>query len=182
MKNILGCCLLLAFLSVGYQAGPRDVEQVELFLSDGVKMEAEIVALRDTSIVVLADSASSTQMVLVLPHNRIMSVRLPGNSHILAGALMGCGAGCATGALIGCNSKTRSGCKEEEPLEQQANGLSGGIIGSLAGALIGGAVGGVASTGERVLVSPVQRDFNVLRPLARYPDEEPEYLQRVAPR
>jgi hypothetical protein len=65
-------------------------------------------------------------------------------------------------------------------MERDANGVIGGAIGSLVGSRGGLAVGAGVSHSSRALISPAQRDFKVLKGVARYPDSEPEYLKTVA--
>ena len=54
------------------------------------------------------------------------------------------------------------------------------IFGALAGAIAGGVVGHILSTDDvRLHEFPPSYDMSFLKPLARYPDEEPEYLKAI---
>lgn len=182
MKKTVCGLLLLALLSVGFQTGGTDPVEVEILLVDGATLTGNILALRDTSIVLWADVTSGKQSAVVLPHRQILNVQTAGSSYILVGLLSGCAVGCLTGVAIGGSQPVEQhGDCSNPAAEKEANQVTGAAIGSLVGALVGLAVGGGASQSSRVLVSPAQRDFKVLKGVARYPDSEPEYLKSIAP-
>jgi hypothetical protein len=54
------------------------------------------------------------------------------------------------------------------------------VIGFIVGAIAGPIVGHALSTEEFVLQEiPPGYNFSLLKPLSRYPDEEPEYLRAI---
>ena len=58
--------------------------------------------------------------------------------------------------------------------------LAGGVLGFIVGAIVGPIVGSSLSTDDVVLfVTSPGSDLSLLKPLARYPDEEPEYLRAI---
>jgi outer membrane lipoprotein SlyB len=155
--------------------------EVEIVLADGTELTGHIVALRDSSIVVSADVTKGTNGIIVLPHRQVLNVQTAGSSHVLVGLFSGCTLGCLTGLAIGRSQSVHSDCGPGgEAMERDANGVIGGAIGSLVGSLVGLAVGAGVSHSSRALISPAQRDFKVLKGVARYPDSEPEYLKTVA--
>jgi len=184
--------LMIAFFSVGFTVEGSDPTKVDILLADGATFTGEILALRDSSIVVaapagLAESAlmSGTHSIVVLPHRQILSIQTAGSSYVLLGLASGCVAGCLVGAAIGSGKEVEQkqndtfGCEKNS--EEVNNTSTGAVIGSLVGALVGLGVGNAASTKGQVLVSAAQRDFNALKGVTRYPATEPEYLKSIKP-
>ena len=198
MKKPMLAAIMLAFLSLGFQSGTADRTAVDITLFSGMKMSGEILAVRDSSIVIVrevgissVDLMAQPKKATVLPFSGIMSVQTPGTSHILVGAAAGMAIGCVAGCAIGESQPVEVqqqpneslGCGAAAQAEQQRsdNEANGALIGGLGGAVIGGMIGGATSSGGLVLVSPERRDFNILKSVARYTGPEPDYLRSIAP-
>jgi len=161
-----------------------DAPEVEIILENKAILTGQIFALRETSIVAWVGT-NANQSFVVLPHRRILNVQTVGHSNILVGLCAGCAVGLLAGFAIGGSQEVHEdkddwlGCRAAA--ERSANQTEGAALGSLVGSLVGLVVGGATSTPSRVLITPGQRDFNVLRGVARYPDSEPEYLKSISP-
>ncbi len=192
MKVGVVSIVIMAFLSVGFQKEvPKDTK-VEITLMSGTRISGEILSVRDSTIVV-ANQAGLPEGVLiternrvaVLPHRRVMSVESPGTSRTFVMGVGGMAMGCMVGCLIGSGQKVERqpndtfGCSEQA--EREKNAENGALVGGLAGCLVGGALGAGISTKDTSFISSSQRDFKVLRAIARYPDIEPEFLKKIAP-
>ena len=57
--------------------------------------------------------------------------------------------------------------------------IVGAVLGTLVGAITGGIIG--ATSYDDIVLQEIPLDYNwtILKSLARYPDEEPEYLSAI---
>ena len=180
-KTILATTMV-AVLSVGFQMEGSDAKEVEIILNGGAKLTGEILAVRDSSVVIASPAGllheeliAEPNRVTVLPNSRISSVQVVGSSHTILGLLVGMPIGTLTGCAIGSN--------HPDDTKDIINGyaLGGGVQGCLLGGLAGAAIGYSLKTGSDLLISPSQRDFQILSSVARYPIVEPQYLKSLAP-
>jgi hypothetical protein len=180
-KTILAATML-AFLSVGFQTERSDAKEVDIILIGGAKVAGEILAMRDSSIVIAIPAGLSQEelvaepnMVTVIQDSQINNVKAVGSSHTILGLLLGMPIGALTGCVIGSN--------HPDETNNIFNGyaLGGGLRGCALGALAGAAVGYSLKTGSDLLISPSRRDFRILDRVARYPIVEPQYLRSLAP-
>lgn len=187
-RIILG--VLLLSLSLGVRLQEAVGPELRVTLASGEKYTGEILAVRDHSIVFSRRHGANERtleeskgLILVLDQDSIRDVILPGSSKVLLGIGAGLGVGCLGGCLIGSSLETKGaeGCnsRETELLEKQANAVGGSAIGGLAGGVVGGIIGGAVSEGEVVLIGKEKRDFAGLRGLARYGENEPEFLREI---
>ena len=196
MRHWVMAAVILAPLSTGMETRGSNATEIEItFLNHGT-FTGEILAVRDSSIVIATQCGlSETEMVVnpkwifMIPNSRIATVQTVASSHVAVGMgvglVLGCVTGCAIGAnkeenvkqekndIFGCNAEAE---KETGKIENMSNGA---LIGGLAGAVVGGVVGASASEGRKLYITPqTQRDFGLLRPLARY-NVEPEFLRTI---
>jgi hypothetical protein len=184
--------LMMASLSLGVQIQYPFGPEVRVRLKTGADYQGEILALRDSNVILSlihgADSnllARSKHSIIMLRHDAIHEVSLPGtgSSKALLGALLGAPSGCLAGYAIGDGQEVEQrrddpyGCRAQD--EKHRNQINGGLIGCFVGAALGAAVGGAASSNDMVLISPMNRDFSGLRILARYKGVEPAFLREV---
>ncbi len=192
MKKQVLAGTLLAFLSVGFDSRPGEGREVEILLRDGSKITAEILSVRDSSIVVAHPTGLTEEelqrmdkVIAVLPYRNVLQVETPGSSYTLVGLGIGAAVGCATGCALGSSKSVNQdkndtfGCNAAE--EQANNTFAGAAIGTGVGALAGALIGGASSESAKQLVTPTQRDFRALTGVARYGAQEPGYLKAIAP-
>ncbi len=190
VRKILAA-ILLVVLSVGFRNGGSESKEVEITLGDGTKFDAEILSVRDSAIVVTRNVGASQQdlladpgSVVALPFSQIAIVQTAGSSYTAVGLFSGMAIGCLGGCAIGSSQHVEQqkndtfGCNAES--EKTTNTLTGAALGGLGGAVVGAAIGGAASGAGQSLVTMTDRDFQVLRNVARYPAVEPAYLKSLA--
>lgn len=196
MRHWVMAAVILAPLSTGMETRGSNSTEAEITFLNHATFTGEILAVRDSSIVMttrcgLSESElmASPKQIFVIPDSRIATVQTPGSSHVAVGMgvglVLGCVTGCAIGAnkeenvkqekndIFGCNAEAE---KETGKIENMSNGA---LIGGLAGAVVGGVVGASASEGRKLYITPqTQRDFGLLKPLARY-EIEPGFLRAI---
>jgi len=155
---------------------------VEIILSqqNGTEIRGELLSVRDSTIIICSIyGASEVQLARIIypiynvRNDEIQEITIEGSNYVWAGLGIGIAGGTLTGILVGLAIGTSRG--SYIPAEV---GL--GVLGFIAGAIAGPIVGYALSTEEFVLQEiPPGYDFSLLKPLARYPDEEPEYLRAI---
>lgn len=185
-RVVLG--LTLASLSVGVEVQTPVGPEVSVMLASGEKYNGEILAVRDSSVVFSTvhgatkdELAAARGTIRILAHSEILTLGVPGSSNFWLGSVLGC----ATGGLIGYWIGNSQEVKEQKSndcsgnhfaCEKEANAIGGSLIGACAGTGIGALVG--SGIKDKIdLISPQNRDFSVLKGLARYKKEEPEFLR-----
>jgi len=154
--------------------------EITISKKNGTEINGELLTVRDTSIVICSYIGLSETDLAIINHsiynirkNEIKEVTFAGSNYIWTGLGIGMAGGVAIGALGGSASETGSSYKGVPT-------IGFGIIGALAGAIIGSIVGYLLSTQEFILQEiPSGYDMSFLKPFARYPDEEPEYLRVI---
>ncbi len=139
-------------------------------------------SVRDSTITLSKEHSATEEELASLKYpintvrnDEIKELTLEGSNYVLAGLGYGIAGGAALGALVtAAIFKGSAGVNEEE------GPIIGGIFGALVGAIAGPIIGYALSTEEFVLQEiPPGYDFSLLKPLARYPAEEPEYLKAI---
>ncbi len=199
MKNWILSVAILIPLSTGMKPGGPDPTEVEITISHQGTVSGEILAVRDSSVVMatrcgLSESEllENPNQIVVISNARIVMVRVPGTSHVVMGMGVGLVLGSVTGCLIGYSKEVNVqpkkndifGCQaeSEEETEKEGNAANGALIGALAGTAVGAAVGASIGEREKVYIAPEgPRDFGMLKSLARY-NVEPEFLRVIGPR
>lgn len=182
--------VLLAALSLGVVVDGTTSPAVNIVLSSGRSFTGEIIAIRESTIVLgIRPGLSPVEMrndpttLLVARFPEVLTIATQRNSHPVTGMLIGAPLGCLGGLAIGSSIDVPRqpddtfGCAAHA--EQDANKATGMLVGTAVGMLAGCAIG--ASTGEKeqVLISHQQRDFTFLKAYARYPNEEPASLRQI---
>ncbi len=191
MYKKISAVLLLLILSVGFRNGGSGSKEVEITLGDGTKFDAEILSVRDSAIVVTRNVGASEQdmladpgSVVALPFSQVATVGTAGSSYTAVGLFSGMAIGCLGGCAVGSSQNVEQekndtfGCNAAS--EKTSKMLGGAAIGGLAGGVVGAAIGGAASSSGQSLVTVTNRDFQVLKNVARYPLVEPAYLKSLA--
>lgn len=185
-RVVLGFMLLS--LPVGVQIQGVDAPEVQVTLRTGEKRSGEILSVQEHSMLFHPkhglserDVVLTKELVEVIDADRIQEVTLPGGANVGSGIAVGLGLGCIIGYLIGESQPVSKpqGCTDPTGEQQRwDNGLKGGCIGGTAGSLVGAAVGN--SIKDRIVVfGQYKRDFRALKGLARYPEEEPDFLEMI---
>ena len=153
---------------------------VSMLLKDGTEIQGQLLSVRDSTIKICTEySATEEELtnliypIITITNNELHELTIEGSSYVWIGIGAGALAGGIIGALI---------VKSEDEVDSREEGLavmvvfSGGLLGSIAGGIIGYAL----STEEYVFQEiPPDYNWSVLKPLSRYPDEEPEYLRAI---
>jgi hypothetical protein len=150
----------------------KDETEIEVRLRNGKELKGEFLAVRDSSIVLATDSslagsrtARDWKSVSAHPFRDIESILIPGTSWTALGALIGAGLGAAGGSAATDEKGFLAPSKSQMA-------LAGGILGGL----LGLAIGSGASIDD---VTYSARDFELLKPHARFDRVEPEYLREI---
>jgi len=153
--------------------------EITLSIKNGEKISGELLSVRENSVTICTQySAKERELarlkypIYTFRNDEIKELTIEGRNYIWIGLGIGTAVGAGVGALIGNAS--------DESSHQELVTVAFGVIGLLAGAIAGGVVGYLLSTDELIL-NEIPSDYNMslLKPLARYPDEEPEYLRAI---
>ena len=177
MKKILYLLLLITFASCG--TSRKLLHNVSVYKLNGTVEDVILFSLRDSSLMVgtLTKSGDTAKVgdVKSIPFRDINFV-MPndgGAKYAVWGSLIAAAAGAAIGSVIPLSKP--QGFISFPQLERSADVIGGFIVGALAGALIGYAIYDVNNT----FYIDKKADREYLREISRYPEEEPEKLQKV---
>lgn len=160
---------------------------VVVFLNDGQQVAGELLAVRDTALLIdtlggKGEDTSFTQIAGIIRVGReaIQKVKVKGESFRLKGTLIGFAIGGTVGAVVGFASGN------DEPKGFQIWTLTAGqkalvfgaSVGAI-GALVGGIVGAARSSKDKEYDASVDEAWASLKAFARYPDKEPEFLKEI---
>ena len=166
---------------LNYDEQDEDVGvEVTLSLKNGTEVNGELLSVRDNTLIICkeysateGELANLTYPINTIPNNEIKELTIEGDSYIWAGIGFGALGGAILGAIVGYVIAV-----EEKSFGVEI--IGGGLIGIIVGAIASGVVGNANSTDDVILQEiPMDYDFSFLKPLARYPDEEPEYLKAI---
>jgi len=157
--------------------------EVTLLLKDGEEIKGELLSVRDSTITLCTEYSASEKELASLQYpihtvrtEKIWEITLEGSNYIWTGLGIGAAAGIGIGVLIAENYESE---KLDSRWEKFAGSCLGGLVGSLVAGL-GGGIGALVSTDEVILYEiPPGYKLLPLKSLARYPDEEPEYLRAI---
>jgi hypothetical protein len=157
--------------------------EVTVWLKNGARYEAELLAVRDSSILLSmlkhADDAmllKNPSVVSVIKIDSIIRVMEEGHSYLLVGMGLGLVTGTVVGGVVGASeSKSNDPIVNAftQPIGTAADILIGGLIGLGAGALVGGA----ASSSDQVYLINSPSGRAALRLSSRYPEGEPDFIK-----
>jgi hypothetical protein len=153
--------------------------ELTLLLMNGTEINGELLSIRDSTITICTEHSATEEELANLKYpintvrnDEIQEMTIEGSNYVWTGLGIGIALGTGIGVIIGL--KIEAGLD----VENRAAGL--GVIGFLAGAIAGSIVGYSLSTEEFILQEiPPGYDMSLLKPLSRYPDEEPEYLRAI---
>jgi len=180
--------LFVAFVcllpSVAFAPGGDPVEVV-IILRNGGTIKGEVLAVRDSSIVVSTVAAAkeselaySAESFRVIGRAELQSVAVPGNSHLLIGA----GMGAAGGLALGCATWEQKQPATVDDFVLDITGVSmfsRAATFGLVGCGAGGLVGAVLSRREQRMYLAPDSALAPLRKVARYNSGEPDFLKKV---
>ncbi len=163
-----------------YQQDENVGAEVALLLKDKTEINGELLSVRDSVVTICTEHSATEEELasLIYPINtvrndEIKELTLEGSNYVWSGLGIGIAAGTGIGLLVGLAIEP-SGKSYVSP--ELALGVLGFIVGAIAGPIIGYSL----SDEEYILQEiPPDYDFSLLKPLARYSDEEPEYLKAI---
>jgi hypothetical protein len=172
--NLLFLGILLTIAVTNTSAQGADVV---LFLNDGREISGELLVVMDSSLVISFVSVDRKEVFekdTVVRNQEILHVIVKGKSNILKGMGEGIIIGGGIGVLLGF----LSGDDEEGFIRFTAaeKALALGVVLGGAGLIIG-TIAGIASSASDRHIEPLgNRDFSILKPIARYQKSQWELL------
>ena len=155
--------------------------ELTLSLMKGQEINGELLSVRDSTITLSSKHPTTenelrnrTYPITTVQYDEIQKITIEGSNYVWTGLAIGVAVGTGLGLIIG------------SIIQGDASGYAGlitpgsGVIGFLVGAIVGPIIGYESSNEEFILQEiPPGYDMTFLKPLARYPDEEPEYLREI---
>ena len=151
--------------------------EITVLKKNDTKINGELLSVRDSTITICQqysateeELANLTYPITTVQTDEIKEVTIEGSSYVITGI----GAGLLVGSVIGYIVATTT-----------SNDVTfGALIGSgliiIAASVAGGIIGNANSTDDIILSDiPPSFELSSLKPLSRYPDEEPEYLRAI---
>jgi hypothetical protein len=162
-----------------YSPGKKVGAEVTFSLKNLTEINGELLSVRDSTITIgTKHSATELELInLVYPiitirNSEIKELTIKGNNCVWIGLAIGAATFTGIGIWIGH--------EYEKGLDAEGGMVGFGIIGFVAGAIVGSIVGYFLSADDVILHEiPAGYDWYLIKPLARYPDEEPEYLRAI---
>lgn len=157
--------------------------EVTLLLEDGEKINGELLSVRDSTITMCKEYSATEKELASLQYpihtvgiNEILEITLEGSNYIWTGLGIGTVAGIGLFVLVIKNYESESSSPYREGIEKVCFST---LVLTLA-ATLGTVIGELASTDE-VILNEIPAGYKLLplKSLARYQDEEPEYLRAI---
>ena len=152
----------------------------------GMSVIGELLALRDSALVINvqrdaseSDLQSQHGLIKVIRYSLISKITIEGHSNTLIGAAGGLAIGVLSGVAIGIGSTNPQNNIQTFGLTGISDAVGGAAIGGLVGLAGGLIIGSAASSRGVELDFSKKWDPTVLKPYARFPDQEPEYLRAI---
>ena len=157
--------------------------EIILLLKDGTDINGELLSVRDSTITMCTEYSATEKELAGLQYpihtvrtDKIWEITLEGSNYIWIGLGIGTVAGIGLGILVAENY-------ESESLESGWEEIGGFCLGTMVftGAVaVGAGIGALFSTND-VTLQEIPSGYKLLplKLLARYPDEEPEYLKAI---
>ena len=155
--------------------------EIEVSIKDGEEISGELLSVRDSTIIICTEYSAAEEDLASLQYpintvrtDEIVELKIEGNTTpVLIGAGIGLAVGIGLVVLAGPYNPKPSDTEE-------ASKTCGGILLGLGAFSLGGLIGALVSTEDVILTEiPPGYQFVPLKTLARYPDEEPEYLKAL---
>ena len=151
--------------------------ELTLSLMNGTEMNGELLSIRDSTFTLSTkhsateyDLANRVYPITTVQNDEIQKITIEGSSYVGAGIGIGLLVGAGIGFIVATTASN----------DVTYGALIGGGLIIIAASVAGGIIGNTLSNEEFILQEiPPSYDFSLLNPLARYPDEEPEYLRAM---
>jgi hypothetical protein len=169
---------------------------VVVLLTSGQEIEGELVSVRDSSVLIAAESGrippglpAQVHGILAIKDTMVTRFVVQGSSNVFLGMGLGLLGGIVVGGAIGAISYSPPARPEGVVaaivwpyVEQTSLGgaiTDGMLIGAVVGTAAGAVVGAAASETDIEVGLSVPAERSALKKLARYPDKEPEFLEGI---
>jgi hypothetical protein len=162
-----------------YQQDEDVGAEVILSLKMGIEISGEILSVSDSTVTMCSEySATEEELanlkypITTVRNDEIQELTIKGSNCVWIGFAIGSATFTGIGIWIGHEFDTG--------MDSEGGKAVFGVIGFLTGAIVGSFLGYFLSTDDVILheIPPVY-NLSLLKPLARYPDEEPEYLRAI---
>lgn len=161
---------------IDYQQDENVGAEVTLSLKNGTEINGELLSVRDSAVTICTEHSATEEELTSLKYpintvrdDEIQEITIEGSNYVWTGLGAGMLVGIGGYLLITTAS-----------VDVTVGALIGGGLIIIAASIVGPIVGYSLSTEEFVLQEiPPGYDLSILKPLARYPDEEPEYLRAI---
>ena len=162
-----------------YQQDEDVGAEVILSLKMGIEISGEILSVSDSTVTMCSEySATEEELanlkypITTVRNDEIQELTIKGSNCVWIGFAIGSATFTGIGIWIGHEFDTG--------MDSEGGKAGFGVIGFLAGAIVGSILGYFLSTDDVILqeIPPIY-NLSLLKPLARYPDEEPEYLRAI---
>ena len=163
--------------------------EVTLLLKDGEEINGELLSVQDSTITMCTEYSATEKELASLQYpihtvrtNKILEITLEGSNYRWIGLGIGAVASIGLAILVIENYESKSSSGSKELTEGIGRCCLGGlaVLGVSLVVLLGAGIGELASTDDVILYEiPPGYKLLPLKSLARYPDEEPEYLKAI---
>ena len=161
-------------------------------LKDGEEINGELLSVRDSTITLCTEYSATEKELANLQYpiytvrtDKILEITLEGSDYKWIAMGIGTAAGIGLGILMRdiFESESSDGLRGLDELKKSCSGMLGVLLGVSLGFFLGAGIVYLASNDamDDVILSeiPPGYKFLPLKSLARYPDEEPEYLKAI---
>ncbi len=165
-----------------YEQDENVGDEVILSLKNGTEINCELLSVRDSTITICTEHSATEEELASLKYpintvrnDEIRKITIEGSNYVWTGLGIGILAGTGIGLLVGW------AIVGDPQHGYEGYGIAGGgILGLIVGAIAGPIIGAGLSTDDVVIfVTPPGYNLSFMKPRARYPDEEPEYLRAI---
>jgi hypothetical protein len=161
--------------------------ELTLTLKDSTEITGELLSIRDNIITICEYYSGSDEELAELKYpilpvrkDEIQVLTIKGSNNLWSGMGIGALAGTAFGTVYAAIVAVSEPEDDEDPNPVSTYYMVLVPAGFIIGTLFGTGVGAVTSVEEIILNNiPPGYDLSILKPLARYPDKEPEYLKAI---
>jgi hypothetical protein len=168
---------------IDFQKEGAQGAEVTLLLKDGEKINGELLSVRDSTIIMCTKYSATEKELASLQYpihtvrtDNIWEITLEGSNYMWIGLGIGTAAGIGLGVLVGENYESES----HDSREEAYIGFCLGTLVFTGAVALGARIGEIVSTDDVILYEiPPGYKLLPLKSLARYPDEEPEYLKVI---
>jgi hypothetical protein len=159
--------------------------ELTITLKDSTEIKGELLSVRDNTITICEYySASDEELIKItypifsVRNDEIKELTIEGSNNLWSGLGIGALAGPAFGATLATLIVVTDPVQEgDQPILAYMILVPAGFI---AGTLFGAGIGAANSVEEIILHNiPPGYDLSILKPLARYPEKEPEFLKAI---